>query len=69
MLCFRVFEGWNKSGQVIQSPEEVAKYHNAMESMYDHKRFQVTDQNPTRKFTRKEGNDDGQQVTLYDRLW
>ena len=47
MLCYRVFQGWNNSGQVIQSPEAVAKYHNAIEGMYDHKRFQVTDQNPT----------------------
>jgi hypothetical protein len=73
MLCYRVFQGWNNSGHVIQSPEAVAKYHNAIEGMYDHRRFQVTDQIPTRKLTRKEGrkegNDDGQQATQCDRLW
>ena len=55
MLCYRVFQGWNNSGQVIQSPEAVAKYHTAIEGMYDHRRFQVTVQNPTRKFDQKGG--------------
>jgi hypothetical protein len=56
MVCYRVFQGWNNSGHVIQSPEEISKYNDAIQGMYDHKRFHVIDQNPTKKYTGKQEN-------------